>query len=445
MAGQDETSSEAAPKHTFETASPFYNKPATLSLFREHSTIEGDAIREPVTPEPEVATAKTDASLEASGAAATEPPAAAGKPSGEPQKDASEPAPVAVTGPRPRGLSLVAMLLAAVIGAITGFASAYLTRHFLDDTQTTLASLDQRLTAVNGKLTADEKKIDAAGSGGRDALTALEKRLGSVEKSASDALGLAQAAQTQAAQNQAAPSSNAEAQAGSPAPVVVAPVPMPDLTPLQARVDALEQRLMKLETTVNTPKLAERATQEPEAKPEPALANAPAIAIIAENLVQKIGSGAAFETELTALEKLGVDKTKLAALQPSAAKGVATAHALSDELTAITPTLLGSEKAASPVQEGVFTRLMDHAKNLVHVRKVGDLSGDDLSARIARVQNALAHDDVERALQEWSGFPETAKTTSAHWADAAKARISTLTAAKTIVSDAMTNLAKAKS
>jgi hypothetical protein len=88
---------------------------------------------------------------------------------------------------------------------------------------------------------------------------------------------------------------------------------------------------------------------------------------------------------------------------------------------------------------------MDHASGLVRVQKVGDLSGDDLPARIARVRAALARDDTDAALQEWAGFPDAAKTASAAWADSAKARVASLAAAKIMIGEAMANLTKVKS
>jgi hypothetical protein len=81
----------------------------------------------------------------------------------------------------------------------------------------------------------------------------------------------------------------------------------------------------------------------------------------------------------------------------------------------------------------------------VRIHKIGDLSGEDLSAQVARVKDALAHEDVDRALQEWAAFPETAKMASANWAEAAKTRVVALTAAKAIATDAMDNLVKVKS
>ncbi len=352
---------------------------------------------------------------------------------GEPP-EASVPPPAAAPPPH-RGLSALSMLAVALIGAATGFASAYAVRLFLDDSQKTFTALDQRITAMNAKLDADQKKSDLSIAGSRDALSALEKRLAAAEKSAGDALGVATTAQKTAAQKAIAPAADAN---GSAAATV-------DLAPLQASIDALDQRLSQIEATVNAPKTAERAPQEPEAKLDPQEANAPAIAIVAGNLTQKIASGAPFATELAALEKLGVDKTKLAALQPAAGKGIVTIKALADQFAALTPALLASEKPASPPDENVFARILHHAAGLVRVRKLYDLKGEDMEARVARVKDALAHDDVDRALQEWASFPEAAKTTSAAWAEAAKAQIGAVTAAKAIASDAMANLAKVKS
>jgi len=263
-------------------------------------------------------------------------------------------------------------------------------------------------------------------------LSALEKRLGAAEKSASDALGLATTAQT-AAQN-AVPS---EASSNTSAAATL------DLAPLQARIDGLEQRIAQFEATLNAPKTAVRASQEREAKPDPQAANAPAIAIVAGNLSQKIASGAPFATELAALEKLGADKAKLAPLQASAGQGIVTTKALADQFNALAPSLLASEKPAP--EGGFFDKLKSHAASLVHIRKVGDLSGDDMQAHVSRVQDALAHDDVDRALQEWAAFPDAAKTASATWAETAKVHVGALAAAKAVAADAMANLAKVKS
>lgn len=405
MAGHEDTGSKANSEPGSEPVTPFGTPPP---LHREPPLIEGQAVH---TPDAEpLHTAASESGM---------PPHVAG-----------------LATPRPPShhrLSPIAILAVALIGAATGFASAYVARLFLDDTQKNFASLDQRLTSLNSKLTADEKKIDMAGSGSRDALSALEKRLGTVEKSARDALGLAMAVQTEA---QKASSAGTPAASASNAP---------DLAPVQSRIDKLEQRLNQLEAALNAPKTAVRAPQEREAKQDPLVANAPALAIVAENLVQKIASGVPFATEIAALDKLGADKAKLAALQPAAAKGLETTRTLSEQFTALAPALLASEKPGSQAQESVFARLMNHAANLVRIRRVGDLSGEDLSARIARVQDALAHDDTDRALQEWASFPEAAKAASANWAEAAKARASTLATAKAIAADAMANLAKVKS
>jgi hypothetical protein len=339
--------------------------------------------------------------------------------------------------PAHRGFSFWAIILVALIGAATGFASAYVARLFLDDSQKTFAALDQRISAMNAKLDADQKKVDTANAGSRDVVSSLEKRIGAVEKSAGDALGLAKAAQAQAQQAQTAVPSETSSDTSAPATV--------DLAPVQSRIDALEQRIGQLEATLNAPKSAVRAPQEPEAKPDPQAANAPAVAIVTENLTQKIASGAPFTTELAALEKLGADKAKLAVLQSSASKGIVTTKALADQFAALTPALLATEKPASPPDENVFARLMSHAAGLVRVRKLNDLSGEDLPARVARVKDALAHDDLDRALQEWAAFPEAAKTASAAWAEAAKGRLGALAAAKGIAADAMANLVKVKS
>ncbi|WP_020174394.1 COG4223 family protein [Methyloferula stellata] len=437
MAGHDETGSDANREPGPDSVTPF-GTPSPLH--REKPTIEGEAIHvpeaeaeKPASPEPLAEVKLAMEELLAGDEHPTDHEAAASAEAHAEAAASNGAVPPHVAPPPHRGFSFFAIILVALIGAATGFASAYVARLFLDDSQKTFAALDQRISAMNAKLDADQRKIDTANASSRDLVSSLEKRIGAVEKSASDALGLAKAAQAQAQQVQSAAPSDTSA----PATV--------DLAPVQSRIDALEHRIGQLEAALNAPKSAVRAPQEPEAKPDPQAVNAPAIAIIAENLTQKIASGAPFTTELAALEKLGADKAKLAVLQPAAGKGIVTTKALADQFAALTPALLATEKPASPPDENVFDRLMSHAAGLVRVRKLNDLSGEDLPARVARVKDALAHDDLDRALQERATFPEAAKTASAAWAEAAKARVATLAAAKGIAADAMANLVKVKS
>jgi hypothetical protein len=470
MAGHEETGSKAngapgsEPLTPFGTPSPLHREPPLIEgQLIEDKTIE-DKTRatagqggseKPEAAKPENAGAEEPlaevklameellasgdeaADREKTESAATPPAAAAAPPAQEAAAHEEEPPranPPPAAAPKRQGLSFAAVLIVAIIGAITGFASATVTRLFLDDSQPAAAALGQRLMDLNSKLAADEKKIDTLTTNGRDGLSALEKRLGTVEKSASEALGLAKTAQSG---GQTAAGSEASSSEAAPN------APPPDLAPLQTRIDALEQQLAQVEAALNTPKTVLRAPQEPDSKQDPQQANAPAIAIIAGNLVQKIASGAPFATEIAALDKLGADKTKLAALQPAAAKGIVTTRALSEQFSALVPSLLAGEKPAA--QEGFFEKLKDHAASLVRIRRLDDLSGDDLAARIARTQAALAHDDLDRALQEWASFPAAAKSASAQWAEAAKARAGTLATAKAIEAEAMTNLAKVKS
>jgi len=466
MAGHEETGSKANGEPGSEPLTPF-GTPSPLH--REPPVIEGHAIESKVieTPEtegpagsekPEAATPENAEEGEPLGevklameellagdneladreqAESTETPPAEAESGATPLQEAAageQPAeahiPPPAAAPRRQGLSFAAILIVGLVGAITGFGSAAITRLFLDGSQQTAATLDERLTELNTKLAADEKKIDSLSTSSQNGLSTLEKRLNAAEKSASAALGLATTA----------PATEAQTSGGSDAS---ANTPPPDVAPLRSRIDGLEQRLAQVEAALNAPKTILRAPQEPDSKQDPRQANAPAIAIIAGNLVQKIASGTPFATEIAALDKLGADKTKLAALQPAAAKGIVTTRELSEQFSALAPSLLAGEKPA--VQEGFLEKLKDHAASLVHVRRLDDLSGDDLSARIARVQAALAHDDVDGALQEWASFPSAAKSASAPWAEAAKARASTLATAKAIEAEAMANLAKVKS
>jgi hypothetical protein len=397
---------------------------------------------------------------------------------------------------KPRGASPFAFLLTILVALGAGFAGAYAERQWFEgDNQPDLTPVEARLSAMDARLAASEnkiaasenkiaandKKLSAVASATPtdagvtpDALAPLQARLSDVEASVKQALATAAAAQQQAA-GHAEGGDIGEAQQQA----IASAVAPPDLTPLQTQLDALEQklnglgalqkqvsgleqhlagletlppqvaqidpidqRLKQVEAVLNAPKIATRAAEEPVVKPDPRDANAPALAIIAETLVQKVTRGAPFAPETAALENLGFDKAKLADLQPAAAKGIVPAESLSKQFAALAPSLT----AVREKEEGsMVERVMHHAAGLVRISRVDDLSGDDLQSRVARVQAALAHGDLDQALREWSALPEDAKTKSADWAATARASAQAIATAKAISADTIDRLTKLKS
>ena len=89
--------------------------------------------------------------------------------------------------------------------------------------------------------------------------------------------------------------------------------------------------------------------------------------------------------------------------------------------------------------------MMQNASKLIRVRKIGDLSGTELPARVGRINAALQEGSVEDALAQWNDLPATAKAKSQAFADAAKLRLDAISAARALETDAVAALAKIKS
>jgi len=326
------------------------------------------------------------------------------------------------------GLTPVAIAAVIGIGFVSGLLGSLLGRVLLDDSRTTFSAIDQRLNAMDGKLASEQAGIAAH----RDALGVLDKKLSGVAASANDAAATAKGALSAAKQAQAnaSPGDTTAANEGN-------------VTALQSKLDTLEQKLVQIDGVLSQPKSAARAPQEPEAKQEAQDAKAPALAIIAETLVQKVSRGTPFQDELSALENLGLDKQKTDALKPFATKGIVAKEALSKQLSALTPALYKADETTDT--GSIYERWLHHAARLVRIQKVGDETGTNLSSRITRVQDALAHDDLDRALKEYSAFPEPVKAASADWGKTLEASAKAVATAKAVSTETLSRLTRLKS
>lgn len=343
--------------------------------------------------------------------------------------EADNAAPTDAVPPRRAGLwpFAAAIVLAALIGVGGAFGL-----HMLDKTPT-------RLNALGARLNALEQRPDPT-EALRAAQAVLEKRVAALEAANREGqaatAGLRSELSKLAAQKAAMPAS-AEGAA-------------PDLASLEVRVGALEAKLAALDTkvgglagTLDAQKSQVRATEDRVTQSAAARADGEAAAILAASLLRKVEAGMPYTAELAALGNRGLDKTKLATLEPAAASGVATAPALAKQFSELSGTILATEPPAK--ENGFLERVLHDAARLVRIRKVGDTSGDDLASRLARVQAALNAGAVETAYQQWNALPDAAKAKSAAFGAAAKNRIDALAAARTLDAEAMAALAKARS
>jgi hypothetical protein len=201
-----------------------------------------------------------------------------------------------------------------------------------------------------------------------------------------------------------------------------------------ADLSVLAARLDKVEAALAAPKSETRVAAE---KPV-AADNAAAIAIVAGVIAGKLAAGAQFGAEIAALQRLGVDPAQLAALRAVAA-GASTGSALAASFNAVAPQVLA---AASPAEKGGFVdRLLAHIRGLVQVRDLGETTGDDPGAIVARVEAECRRGDIAGALAAFDKLPAAAREAAGDWPVKARARLAADAALQSIQEAAIGRLA----
>jgi hypothetical protein len=373
------------------------------------------------------------------------------------------PAPPIVKPPRP----FAAALIGAVVGAVVAAAGVWFAgqRPAVDpDIAARLDRLEKNAPAVDA-LGKRVGALEAASSAAPDkpAADAFGQRIAALEAAAlsakavadsnANALADAQAARADAAKALALASGVAQNASGTPASVPATPAV--DVSALEGRMGKLEaalaaldrppadlgplnQRLDKLEGALAAPKNETRVAADNSA-PDRDWAG---LAVVAQALSNRLAAGAPFALEQTALEHLGADPAKLAALKPLADKGAPTGSALAADFAKAAPAILA---AATPKSTGgVMDRLMANMSKVVRVTPVGEVAGDDPAALVSQIGAALDRGQIAQALATWARLPEPAQQTSQEWAHAAQARAGADAAAQSLLDDALTRLSAAK-
>lgn len=304
----------------------------------------------------------------------------------------------------------------------------------LGEAQSRIAALNARIDALEGKLATPPA-----------AVAALDKRLAAMEAAVKSATSASDAARA------AADAARGEARKALEAPKAAsgsaAPLPAVDLAPLDTRLADLEKRLPGLEAAVAAPKADARVLAERESRPSGAAAAA-SRAVVADTLTRTIERGAPFAAELAALRGLGAPEDKLKALEPQAAKGVASLAVLSDMFRAASPAALAAvapkPEPAPPAapETGLWDMAASRVAGFVRIRKVGEPAPAGASLNPAAVEAALARGDVEAALAAFGKWPDAARAPLQAWANAARQRAEAIAAARALLADAIAALGK---
>lgn len=136
--------------------------------------------------------------------------------------------------------------------------------------------------------------------------------------------------------------------------------------------------------------------------------------IAASALKSAIDHGEPFAVELEAYARLSDEPQEAADLQPYASEGVPTRAEIAAEAGAAAQTM---SAASMPADEnaGFVDRLSAQARSLVQVRPVGMAEGENVGARIARLEASVRADDYERAIAEYEGLPPEAQEAGAEF------------------------------
>jgi hypothetical protein len=358
--------------------------------------------------------------------------------------DAAEPQPSVHSGGRPGSPAVSAVLgavaTAAIIGGLwlAGFIPSRNAAAPFDTMSPTSTSTHSPSDAdITARLDKIERTIQAQrpepAIGSRiAAVEAQTKSLGNAVAALGGRLDeIASASQTAVKQADAA---HAAAEAATSASQATSQT-ISQNTAQRSDIEALANRTVALESAVKA--LSATATQPAsETDDQPAR-----LSIAAQSLRAAVEREMPYQTELAALQSLGVDRTATAPLEPFATNGVPSAGALARELAALTPALQDAAEPAS-ADATFLGRLEANAEKLVRIAPVGAPAGNDPADVIARIKLDSAHSDIAAALADINQLPGPAKTLAVDWIKKAQSRGTAIAASRQIAADALAALSK---
>ena len=173
-------------------------------------------------------------------------------------------------------------------------------------------------------------------------------------------------------------------------------------------------------------------------------ARASAVIGVAARLSAALESGLPFTVDLGLLAPLVQGDAKLAeittSLQPYGAAGVASRATLAAEFPAVAKAALADDLADDSFGE----RLLGKLRGLVSLRRVGDVEGDSVEARLARAETALEAGDLAKAVAQVQSLPpQTGKATEV-WLKRADAHLAAERAVQQLAAHAVTLLGTAR-
>jgi hypothetical protein len=189
---------------------------------------------------------------------------------------------------------------------------------------------------------------------------------------------------------------------------------------VQSKIDALEQSAKATQDKVTQNGGADAVARR---------------ALAAAALRDAVSRGAPYAAELAAVKQFGADAPSVAALEPFASSGVPAEAKLSQELRDLLPAMVKAAGADASKADGFFERLQANAGRLVRIHPVGEPTGDDPSAVLARIEVKTAHNDLAGAATELDKLPPQTRALADGWRKKLAARIAALAASRKLAAD----------
>ncbi len=147
-----------------------------------------------------------------------------------------------------------------------------------------------------------------------------------------------------------------------------------------------------------------------------------ALAIAAAALKSAIDRGGPFTAEVETFAAIAPNSPELPALREIAAVGIATRAELTEGMDDAANAMIA---AAEPVDSdaGFWGNLLSSAESLVEVRPIGEVEGETVPAKVARMEVALKAGELGKALAEYDTLPEPSKAAAKQFAEKIRARV----------------------
>lgn len=252
----------------------------------------------------------------------------------------------------------------------------------MGELRTQLREIQERVANIPDRATA--KETEAAMALLAEKIDGLAERIGDLEKRP-------QAVQADGASEEAVASAAADAKRNAD------------------KLAALADRLAKLEAT--------QESQAPEAERKQTLV------VAVGQLREALNDSKPFASELESVTALGGAEVRAmtADIAPHAASGIPTAAELRKRFGPVAKKILAAESA--PKDGDWVDKALSQASDVVSIRKVGPVEGDDPGAIVSRAEAQLAASDLQSAVDELGGLEGAPAEAAKDWLAQARARL----------------------